>query len=207
MSAPLTRIAGPAAALVRPNINTDIIAPPGRANKPDAFGPPDDGAARVFGPWRYDEQGAEKPEFVLNRPPFRAARFLLAGPNFACGSSRESAPLWLHAFGLRCILAPSFGGIFYDNCFRNGLLPMVVDEATIARLAISAGTGFAFTLDLIERRIAAPDGTVLPIDLPSFRYHQLLTGQDELTITLQRTTEIDRYQARSRTEQPWLWQG
>jgi 3-isopropylmalate/(R)-2-methylmalate dehydratase small subunit len=207
MSAPLTRVAGPAAALLRPNINTDIIAPPGRANKPDAFGPPDDGATRVFGPWRYDEHGSERPDFVLNQPPFRAAHFLLAGPNFACGSSRESAPQWLHAFGLRCILAPSFGGIFYDNCFRNGLLPMVVDEAIIARLATAAEMGAAFTLDLVERRIEAPDGTVLPIDLPSFRYHQLLTGQDELTITLQRTAEIDRYQARSRIEQPWLWQG
>jgi 3-isopropylmalate/(R)-2-methylmalate dehydratase small subunit len=206
MSAPLDRIAGCAAALVRPNINTDVIAPPARGNKADAFGKPDDGAARVFGPWRYDEQGRELPDFVLNRPPFRAARFLIGGSNFACGSSRETAPLWLYAFGIRCIIAPSFGGIFFDNCFRNGLLPMVLPMALIEQLAAQAESGAAFSLDLAERRIDTPDGTSLPIQLPAFRHHQLLTGEDELTITLQRTDEIDRYQDLSRREAPWLWQ-
>ncbi len=206
MSEPLVRVEGRAAALVRPNINTDIIAPPGRGNRADAFGPPNDGAARVFGPWRYDETGAERPDFVLNRPPFRDARFLVAGPNFACGSSRESAPMWLYAFGFRCILAPSFGGIFYDNCFRNGLLPMIVPDATIAQLAAQADNGAIFSLDLEAGRFEAPGGMALPITLPAFRHHQLLTGADELTITLQRIDEIDRYQAQAQRERPWVWQ-
>jgi 3-isopropylmalate/(R)-2-methylmalate dehydratase small subunit len=205
MSVPLVQADGVAAVIAKPNINTDVIAPPARAGKADAFGPQDDGAARLFGPWRYNGDGSEREDFILNRPPFRQARFLIAGPNFACGSSRETAPAWLHAFGIRVILAPSFGGIFYDNCFRNGLLPLIVEPASLAGMEPAAERGEIFRLDLPARVLRLPDGAALPIDIPGFRLHQLISGEDELAITMREVGRIDSYQQRSRAITPWIW--
>jgi 3-isopropylmalate/(R)-2-methylmalate dehydratase small subunit len=205
VSAPLTRVSGPAAALLQPNINTDIISPVVRRVGTGQLAAATDGAARVFGPWRYDEAGVERPNFVLNRPPFRSARFLIAGPNFGCGSSRETAVLWLAAFGVRCVVAPSFGPIFYDNCFRNGVLPLVVDEPMAAWLGAASETGAPFLLDLPDNRLVAPNGIELEIVLPAFRRALLVTGEDEVSITLARADEIDLYQAGARRDRPWIW--
>lgn len=203
-AAPLVRLTGPAAAVMRANVNTDVIAPPARAGLPDRFGAPDDGAHRLFGPWRYGENGAAVPSFVLNRSPFDRARFLVAGPNFACGSSRETAALWLAAFGIRCVAAPSFGGIFFDNCFRNGILPLALEAAAVERLAAAAEAGTPFELDVAQGTLRA-DGEPTRFTLPAFRRQLLTEGGDELAVTLAQTGLIDAYQARARAERPWLW--
>lgn len=201
---PLDHLEGVAAAILRPNINTDVIAPPPRGGKADAYGGPDEGASRVFGPWRYAEDGSLRADFVLNREPYRNARFLVVGPNFACGSSRETAPRWLRDFGIRCIVAPSFGGIFYDNCFRNGLLPIVADEEVTREFAAMAETGQPFVLELAEGFLAAGDVRI-PIVLPAFRRQLLLTGSDELGLTMSHQAAITAYQQAARARTPWIW--
>ncbi len=131
--------------------------------------------------------------------------FLIAGPNFACGSSRESAAQWLRAFGIRCIIAPSFGGIFFDNCFRNGMLPLVLPIDQVETLAQEAEREGAFALDLEAGELRVPDGDVIPVTLPAFRRSILIHGADELGITLMQTAEIDRYQAAAKARHPWIW--
>jgi 3-isopropylmalate/(R)-2-methylmalate dehydratase small subunit len=202
---PLVRVEGVAAALLEPNINTDVIAPTVRRTGGRQIESVTDGATRLFGAWRYDESGAERPEFVLNRPPFREARFLIAGQNFACGSSRESAALWLRDFGIRCVIAQSFGGIFFDNCFRNGILPLQAGADMIIALAEEARSGALFRLDLEQGSVSSAGGRSLPIVLPAFRRQLLMTGGDEIAITLGRDAEITSYQSRARTQAPWLW--
>ena len=131
---PLRHLTGPAAALPLADVNTDTIAPlvrGGTGVQPAGIRPPEELAARLFGPWRYNADGSENVGFVLNREPFRRARFLVAGPNFACGSSRETAATMLKAFGIRCVIATSFGLIFQDNCWRNGMLPLASGTAKL----------------------------------------------------------------------------
>lgn len=199
-------IEGFAAALPEDNVNTDIIAPPGRGGAShDRYGPTDDGAARVFGPWRYREDGSEEPDFVLNKEPFRVAHFLVAGANFGCGSSRETAPKWLRAFGLRCIVAESFGGIFYDNCFRNGILPLAVGEPLHARLLDQAARSVRFGLDLDAMRLITDEGETLSIALPAFRLAMLRDGIAEIDTILAHADAITRYQAKARESRPWIW--
>jgi 3-isopropylmalate/(R)-2-methylmalate dehydratase small subunit len=202
---PLVRVEGVAAALLEPNINTDLIAPTVRRTGGKQIESVTDGARRLFGVWRYDDSGLERPDFVLNRPPFRHARFLIAGQNFACGSSRETAALWLRDFGIRCIIAQSFGGIFFDNCFRNGILPMQTSAEMIAVLADEARSGAIFRLDLEQGVVSSASGRSLPIVLPAFRRQLLMTGGDEIAITLGRDAEITSYQLESQAGTPWIW--
>jgi 3-isopropylmalate/(R)-2-methylmalate dehydratase small subunit len=202
---PLVRVEGVAAALLEPNINTDVIAPTVRRTGGKQIESVSDGARRLFGAWRYDEADLERPEFVLNRPPFRHARFLIAGQNFACGSSRESAALWLRDFGIRCVIAQSFGGIFFDNCFRNGILPLQTSAEMIHALAEEASTGAIFRLDLEAGSVSSASGRSLPIVLPAFRRQLLMTGGDEIAITLGRDAEISAYQSHARINAPWIW--
>ena len=202
---PLVRVEGVAAVLLEPNINTDVIAPTVRRTGGNQIQSVADGAARLFGPWRYDESGAERPEFVLNRAPFRNARFLIAGQNFACGSSRETAALWLRDFGVRCVIAQSFGSIFFDNCFRNGILPLQVPAPAIATLANEARTGALFQLDLQAGVVSSAGGNTLTVSLPDFRRQLLMTGGDEIAITLGRDAEITAYQSESMARAPWIW--
>ncbi len=202
----LVTLRGPAAPLRRPDINTDTIAPLVRAAggmQPVGLRSRDELAQRLFGPWRYQADGSENPDFVLNQTPFRSARFLIGGPNFACGSSRETAATMLNAFGIRCIVAPSFGLIFHDNCFRNHMLPLVLDEATVATLAAQAATGADFELDLQAMTLTPPDGRPIGFALPQFRRSMLLQGADEVAVTLAREAEIAAYQRRVRAERPW----
>lgn len=202
----LVTLCGPAAALLRTDINTDTIAPLVRSAsglQPVGLRSTAELAQRLFGPWRYLPDGAENPEFVLNREPFRAARFMIAGPNFACGSSRETAATMLNAFGIRCIIAPSFGLIFFDNCFRNHMLPLVMDEPTVQRLGAQAEQGAEFALDLEAMTLTPPDGSPIGFTLPTFRRTMLMQGADEVAVTLGREAEIAAYQERVKGERPW----
>jgi len=204
---PLIHLTGPAAPLVRDNINTDLIAPmftPGTAGQPRGMTMTRGDLARMlFAGWRYDKQDREISDFILNREPFRQARFLIGGVNFGCGSSRDTAPKMLSAFGIRCVIAPSYGAIFYDNCFKSGMLPMIMNEAAVKELAREAEGGGDFSLDLAAQKITAPGGTILNFDVPAFRREQLLVGADDIELTLRRNAEILEYQKRERAMRPW----
>ena len=205
----LTILSGPAAPLMIDNINTDMIAPmytPGTAGQPRAFVMSQEELARhLFAGWRYDKQDHELPDFVLNRAPFRAAKFFIGGANFGCGSSRDTAPRMLAAFGIRCVIASSFGGIFFDNCFKAGVLPMTLANDAVALLATEAEGGEDFALDVAAQTLTAPSGQVWRFDLPSFRREQLLTGADDITLTLRRNNDILAYQMRERALRPWTF--
>jgi 3-isopropylmalate/(R)-2-methylmalate dehydratase small subunit len=205
----LTTLTGPAAPLLIDNINTDVIAPMYRpaqagtlrglaANRADLAG-------MLFAGWRYDTQDREIPEFVLNRAPFRNASFLFAGANFGCGSSRDTAALMLNAFGIRCVAAPSFGEIFRDNCFKAGMLPLALEREIVTALAQDANGGGDFTLDLAAQTLRMPSGRTIRVDVPAFRREQLLSGADEITLTLRRNRDILAYQERERAARPWLF--
>lgn len=206
---PLTQLTGPAAPLVANNTNTDMIAPmytPGSAGQPRGMNMGRADLARMlFAGLRYDKQDNELPGFILNREPFRHACFLIGGVNFGCGSSRDTAPKMLSAFGIRCVIAPSYGAIFYDNCFKSGMLPMILDEATVGTLAKEAEDGGDFSLDLTAKTLATPSGGALNFDVPSFRREQLLVGADDIELTLRRATEIADYQKRERAMRPWTF--
>ncbi len=206
---PLITLSGPAAPFLIDNVNTDQIAPmyrPAQAGVLRGLAVKrDDLAGMLFAGLRYDTQDREIPDFVLNRPPFRTACFLLGGANFGCGSSRDTAALMLSAFGIRCVIAPSFGEIFRDNCFNAGMLPLVLPHDTITALAAEAQDGSAFFLDVAAQSLRSPSGRVESFDVPVFRREQLLTGADEITLTLQRNAEIVAYQERECAAHPWVF--
>lgn len=202
----LVTLRGPAAPLLQADINTDTIAPLVRGHagtQPAGIRSQAELAQRLFGPLRYLPAGQENPDFVLNQAPFRQATFLIAGPNFACGSSRETAATMLNAFGIRCVIAPSFGLIFHDNCFRNHMLPLTLDWDTVQRLGEQAATGQAFTLDLQACTLTPPGGPPIAFTLPSFRRDMLLSGADEVEVTLRRQDAIAAWQSSSRRLRPW----
>lgn len=204
----LTRLVGPAAAILKSDINTDIIAPSHRRRGggrlvSSTVASEAELAEAVFGAWRYDTDGNEIADFVLNRPAFRAAKFILAGPNFACGSSRETAATMLKAFGIGCVIAPSFGLIFHDNCFRNHMLPLALDWPTVQALARQSEGGAPFILDLEAATLTPPDGKPITFAIPAFRRDMLLSGADEVAVTLRRADEIAVYQAEARKQRPW----
>src|SRR5262245_60332240 len=205
----LTDVSGPAAAVLKDNISTDTIAPMFRRSTTGSArvfaDTEDEKAKQAFANWRWDADDHPLPDFILNRPPFDKARFVLVGANFACGSSRETAVTYLRAFGIRCVVAPSFGGIFYDNCFRNGVLPLVQPIDVVQRLAGLSANGAAFALDVAAGRLTAPDGSVVNFDLRSFRREALLSGADEVAVTLRRAGEIASWQQRARQQRPWLY--
>ncbi len=206
------RLRGPAAPLLRPNIDTDTISPGSRsAARQKAYEQRETSgwtlAADLFAGWRYDEAGDELPDFVLNRPEFRTATILLAGPNFGCGSSRESAVWMLKEWGVRCIIAPTFGEIFYGSCFKNAVLPLQLGESVIAQLAIEAAPGAPsaiFEVDLENNVIRTPLGRKIPIEIPAIRRTALLEGLDEIDLTLKRSAEIARYESIASGSTPWL---
>jgi 3-isopropylmalate/(R)-2-methylmalate dehydratase small subunit len=205
---PLRQLSGHAAALPAADINTDTIAPlvrGGSGVQPAGIRPQHELAARLFGPWRYRADGSEEPGFVLNREPFRRASFLVAGPNFACGSSRETAATMIKAFGIRCVIAPSFGGIFQDNCWRNGMLPLVLDRPVVERLLARAAQGAVFTLDVEGCTLTVDGEPPIAFSVPSFRRDMLLTGADEVQVTLQRSAQIQAWQDAARAQRLWEW--
>ena len=159
----------------------------------------------LFNDLRYDSEGAEVPDFVLNKPPYREAKFLVAGKNFGCGSSREHAPWALLDFGIRCVIAPSFADIFHNNCFKNGILPLALGEAEVELLMQACEEGATLSADLPNQRVAAGGGDAIGFDIGPFRKHCLLNALDDIGLTLQSTDAIARFEEKQRGEQPWLY--
>jgi 3-isopropylmalate/(R)-2-methylmalate dehydratase small subunit len=209
---PFVSHTGLVAPLDRANVDTDAIIPKQflKSIKRSGFGP------NLFDAWRYLDQGepgmdASKrplnPEFVLNEPRYRGASILLARKNFGCGSSREHAPWALADYGFRALIAPSYADIFFNNCFKNGLLPIVLPESKVDRLFddTRAFPGFRLTIDLAGQTIATADGAlVIAFDVDPFRKHCLLNGYDDIGLTLQHADEIRAFEAKRLAEQPWL---
>ena len=197
-----TVVTGIAAPMPMPNINTDAISPmaAGRSTSADL-------GKLLFANWRYGLDGAELPEFVLNRPAFRAAKILVAGPNFGCGSSRERAVWALMRFGIRAVIAPSFADIFRENAYQNGLLPVVVDEAQCARLArlLEAAADPVVTVDLERCIVRGPEDWSSAFDVPAERRAALLEGLDEIDVILRMEPAIDAFQQADRVHRPWIY--
>ena len=198
---PWTRVRGPAAPLMLENVDTDVIIRVERlaALAPEALGP------YAFEALRVQEDGSEIADFVLNQPAFRAAPILLAGANFGCGSSREAAVWALAARGVRCVIAPSFGDIFFANCFQNALLPLRLPLAVIEALARACAHGTPLTVDLERCLITPPDGAEIAFALEAHRREGLLQGLDDIASTLLHIQAIDAWQQADRARRDWAW--
>ena len=202
MKASFRRFRGIAAPLPLTDINTDAIIPSAFLRSETS-----DLARGLFARWRFDEAGTERPDFVLNRAPFRRAEILFAGENFGCGSSREHAPWALLDFGISCVIAASFADIFYNNCFKNGILPIKLPQAIVDELMDDArkGANARLSIDLANQTITRPDGGVVKFDIDPFRKQCLLNGLDDVGLTLQKAGTIAAFEEKSRLGQPWLW--
>jgi 3-isopropylmalate/(R)-2-methylmalate dehydratase small subunit len=197
-----TKLTGVAAPLPMINVDTDMIIPKQFLKVISR-----DGLGRgLFDEMRFNPDGSEKPEFVLNKPAYREAKILVTGENFGCGSSREHAPWAILDFGIRCVIAPSFADIFYNNCFKNGILPIVLPQAEVDKLMDDAerGANAILTVDLEAQEITGPDGGRIRFDVDPFRKHCLLNGLDDIGLTLEKAAKIDGFEARQRASQPWL---
>ena len=198
-----TTLTGVAAPLPIINVDTDMIIPKQylKVVTRDGLG------KGLFDEMRYTEDGAEKPDFVLNKPAYRDAKILVAGENFGCGSSREHAPWALLDFGIKCVIAPSFADIFHGNCFKNGVLPIVLPQEQIDLLMEDAerGANAILTVDLESQTITGPDGGTISFDVDPFRKHCLLNGLDDIGLTLQKEDKIDSFEDRDKASQPWLY--
>ncbi len=205
----LTAIVAP---LDRSNVDTDAIIPKQflKSIKRTGFGP------NAFDEWRYLDHGEPgmdnskrplNPDFVLNQPRYQGANILLARENFGCGSSREHAPWALLDYGFRVIIAPSFADIFFNNSFKNGILPIVLDEKKVDQLfkEVEATEGYQLTVDLETQTITTPSGEEIQFDVDQFRKHCLLNGLDDIGLTLQHVDDIKAYEERRKQEAPWLF--
>lgn len=202
MKEPFRNFTGVAAPMPAANINTDAIIPASWMRTAHA-----DLGKGLFGLQRYDDAGRELPDFILNRQPYRQATILLAGENFGCGSSREAAPWALKQFGFRCILAPSFADIFYENCFRNGLLAAIVDRPALERMMALAAPGQPapfFEIDLPAGTIAHTGGDSASFEISQARRGALIRGDDEIDLTLRHAAEIAAFHTAGLAERPWL---
>ncbi len=197
-----TTTTGVAAALPLANIDTDKVIPARflKTIKRTGLG------VHLFDTLRYDAEGKERPDFVLNQEPFRKAEILIAFENFGCGSSREHAPWALLDFGIRCIIAPDFADIFFNNSFKNGILPIRLPRHICEQLMDDTrmGGNARITVDLARQVVVRPNGEEIPFEIDPFRKHLLLNGLDDIGQTLQHATEIDQYEAQRRANQPWL---
>jgi 3-isopropylmalate/(R)-2-methylmalate dehydratase small subunit len=198
-----TTLSGVAAPLPMINVDTDMIIPKQflKTIKRTGLG------KHLFDEMRYEMDGKEKPDFVLNKPAWRQAKILVAGANFGCGSSREHAPWALLDFGIRCVIAPSFADIFYNNCFKNGILPIKLPQEEIDKLLDDAerGANAIVSIDLEKQEIRGPDGGCIRFDIDPFRKHCLLNGLDDIGLTLEKAGAIDGFEGKNKTSQPWLW--
>ena len=207
-----THLDGLVAPLDRPNVDTDAIIPKQflKSIKRTGFGP------NLFDAWRYLDQGEPgmdnasrplNPDFVLNQPRYRGASILLARENFGCGSSREHAPWALMDYGFRAIVAPSYADIFFNNSFKNGLLPVILPADVIDRLFIEAmaARGYRLTVDLAEQVVTSPSGASFHFEVDAFRKHSLLNGLDEIGLTLQQADAIREFETKHRAASPWLF--
>ncbi|WP_300576900.1 3-isopropylmalate dehydratase small subunit [Phenylobacterium sp.] len=198
---PFTRIDAKAAPLALSNIDTDQIIPKQFLKTVER-----EGLARgLFYDFRFDEAGNEKADFVLNQPAYKDAGVLVAGDNFGCGSSREHAPWALLDFGISCVISTSFADIFYNNCFQNGLLPVVLKAHEVdALMAQARGGNHVVSVDLEAQTVTAPDGEVFRFEIDPARKHKMLNGLDAIGETLQRASDIDVYEGRRALDMPWL---
>jgi len=210
-----TKITAIAVPLDRANVDTDAIIPKQflKSIKRSGFGP------NLFDEWRYLDHGEPgmdnsqrpvNPDFILNQPRYASAQILLARDNFGCGSSREHAPWALEDYGIRVIIAPGFADIFYNNCFKNGLLPIILPEGSVDELfnAVDKTEGFQLTVDLEQQKITSETGTEfdLSFELDPFRRHCLLQGLDEIGLTLEHADDIRAYENKQKEITPWLFQ-
>jgi 3-isopropylmalate/(R)-2-methylmalate dehydratase small subunit len=198
-----TTLRGVAAPLPMINVDTDMIIPKQflKTIKRTGLG------KNLFDELRYETDGREKPDFVLNQPAYRKAQILVAGENFGCGSSREHAPWALLDFGIRCVIATSFADIFYNNCFKNGILPIRLPQSDLDLLMDDAkrGSNAIVTIDLEKQEITGPDGGLVHFDIEPFRKHCLLNGLDDIGLTLEKAGDIDSFEQRDRLTRPWLY--
>jgi len=198
---PFTKLDAKAAPLPLANIDTDQIIPKQFLKTVER-----EGLSRgLFYDFRFDEEGREKADFVLNQPAYKDAGVLVAGDNFGCGSSREHAPWALLDFGISCVISTSFADIFYNNCFQNGLLPVVLKAAEVdALMAEARGGNHMVTVDLEAQTVTSPSGEVYRFEIDAARKHKMLNGLDAIGETLQRAGDIDVYESRRSLDQPWL---
>ena len=197
-----TQLTGVAAPLDMINVDTDMLIPKqflktiGRTG----LGP------SLFFEMRYLDDGSENPDFVLNKPQYRDAKILIAGDNFGCGSSREHAPWALLDFGITCVIAPSFADIFYNNCFKNGILPITLPRQDVEKFLDDAerGANATLTIDLKAQTIWGPDGGEISFDVEEFKKHCLLNGLDDIALTMENEAKIDDFEEKQKAAQPWL---
>jgi 3-isopropylmalate/(R)-2-methylmalate dehydratase small subunit len=191
------------APLDRTNVNTDEIIPARFLKTIKRTGFED----TLFANWRFSNDNTLEPDFVLNQPRYQGVSILLAGDNFGCGSSREHAPWALHDYGFRCLIAPSFADIFYNNCFNNSILPVTLDEATVQELMaeVEAQQGYTLHVDLAAQTVTTPSQRVLHFAIDTFRKEALLHGLDNIGWTLSHNDEIAAYEKRRKQEAPWLF--
>ena len=206
-----TLLKGIVAPMDRANVDTDAIIPKQflKSIRKTGFGP------NLFDEWRYLDVGQPgvpesdrkpNPDFVLNQPRYKGAKVLLARKNFGCGSSREHAPWAIDQYGFRCVIAPSFADIFFNNCFKNGLLPIVLPEAVVAQLfdEVAAFPGYELTVDLERQVVVRPQGQEIPFEVQAFRKYCLLNGLDDIGLTLRHADKIKAFEAERLATKPWL---
>lgn len=195
------RLTGVAAPLPVVNIDTDMIIPKDylKTIKRTGLG------TGLFAEARYKDDGSENPDFVLNKPAYREAKILVAGDNFGCGSSREHAPWALLDFGIRCVISTSFADIFYNNCFKNGILPITVSPENLEKLMDDAdrGSNSTITVDLETQEIKGPDGGTIKFEIDAFRRHCMMNGLDDIGLTLEKGASINAYEKTAAVSRPW----
>lgn len=196
-----TTLTGVAAPMPMINIDTDMIIPKQflKTIKRSGLG------ANLFDEMRFDDDKNEIPGFVLNQPAYRQAEILVTGDNFGCGSSREHAPWAIKDFGISCVIAPGFADIFYNNCFKNGILPITLPQDQVDRLMKDAekGANARMTVDLEAQTITTSDGDVFTFEVDSFKKHCLMNGLDDIGLTMERVADIDAYESRLQAQRPW----
>jgi 3-isopropylmalate/(R)-2-methylmalate dehydratase small subunit len=187
----------------RRNVDTDQIVAKQFLKKVERTG----FGVHLFHDWRYLEDGSPNPDFELNNPKFDGAKILVAGDNFGCGSSREHAPWAIDDYGFNTIISSSFADIFYNNCFKNGILPIVVKPEILEAVMgeVAANEGVSFTVDLAEQTVTTPGGISIDFDIDGFRKHNLLNGLDDIGLTLKQKSHIDNYEEHHKAQFPWLW--
>ena len=195
-------LTGIAAPMPLVNIDTDMIIPKQylKTIKRSGLG------VALFDEMRYDQDKVEIPDFVLNKPQYRDTEILVAGENFGCGSSREHAPWAIKDFGIRCVIAPSFADIFYNNCFKNGILPIALPQEQVDVLMADAekGENARMTIDLDAQTVTTSDGEVISFQVDAFKKHCLLNGLDDIGLTMEKVTHIDTFESQATAERPWV---
>lgn len=197
-------VTGVAAPMLQINVDTDQIIPTAFLGGTDAKGY----GAHLFDGWRFRADGSPNPDFILNQPPYDRAQILLAGRNFGCGSSRERAPKALREFGFRALVAPSYGGIFFNNCYRNGIVPVELAAEIVQQIANevaeSRGEGLV-TVDLESKTVVSPSGATFSFEAPELLREMLLHGQDEIAVTLSKRDAIEAFRRADRAARPWAY--